>query len=148
MFFFYEEMEKEISDKAELPVRIRGAYNMKAPGFPEYEVTCPYGDIVLIIAMLRDYVKCLDEVIGDDITYKAYYRKRFMKMAERLSEQIGYSYDKAVEKCRKKKEKEKKDDIGEDAIVLAVTRGARADKKKQQEQETEGAGESDEGQHI
>lgn len=135
MFFYYDETQKDISDIADQPVRIRGAYNMKAKPISEFEVTCPYGDIVLLIAMLRDYVRCLDETKGEDITYQAYYRKRFMGMADRFSEQIGYDYDKALEKCRKKKEKEDNKDIGEDAMVLAVTRGARAVKKKQEEEE-------------
>ena len=137
MFFYYDEIQKDISDIADKPVKFTGAYDMKAKPISEFEVTCPYGDVVLLIAMLRDYVKCLDETKGDDITYQAYYRKRFMKMADRFSEQIGYDYDKALEKCSKKREKEDNKDIGEDAMVLAVTRGARAAKKKQQEEEEE-----------
>ncbi len=86
----------------------------------DYIVSCSYGDVVLIICMLRDYVKMLDD-IRDDILWKVYYRDKFIKMADRLSEQIGYDYDAAVEKCRKKQEKlESSNDIGEDAMALAV----------------------------
>ena len=133
MFFFYEEQEKEITDKADSTVRIRGAYNLKAPGIPEFEVTCPYGDIVLIIAMLHDYVSCLDEVKGDDITYQAYYRGRFLGMADRLSGQIGYDYDKALQKCLKKQGKEENGDVGEEAMALALKYGARQKKEKEKE---------------
>ena len=133
MFFFYEEQREEIADKADSTVRIRGAYDLKAPGIPEFEVTCPYGDIVLLIAMLRDYVLCLDEVKGDDITYQAYYRGRFLGMAERLSRQIGYDYDKALQKCLKKREKESSSDVGEEAMALALKYGARKKKEKENE---------------
>ena len=133
MFFFYDEIREETAERADDPVRIRGAYNLKAPGIPEFEVTCPYGDIVLIIAMLRDYVSCLDEVKGDDISYRAYYRGRFLGMADRLSRQIGYDYDKALKKCLKKREKEDNSDVGEEAMALALKYGARRKKEKENE---------------
>lgn len=34
--------------------------------------------------------------------WEVYYREKFIKMADRLSEQIEYDYDAALEKCRKK----------------------------------------------
>jgi len=46
-----------------------------------------------------------------------------MGIADRLQEQIGYDYDAAVEKCRKKADKrESNSDIGEDALLLALKR--------------------------
>lgn len=42
-------------------------------------------------------------------------------MADRLAEQIEYDYEKQLEKCKKKMGvTEKNDDIGEDAMALAV----------------------------
>lgn len=78
---------------------IEKAINMKL--MCDYIVSCSYGDIVLIICMLRDYVKMLDEV-RSDIQWEVYYREKFIKMADRLSEQIEYDYDAALEKSKKK----------------------------------------------
>lgn len=55
-----------------------------------------------------------------------------------LCEQIGYDYDKAVEKCLKNKEKEDADDIGEEAMALAVKYAGKGKKKaKDNEQSSE-----------
>lgn len=122
-FQFLQEVEKEISKEEEKQVMIEKAINLKL--MCDYAVSCSYGDIVLIICMLHDYVKVLDEIKNDDIQWKTYYRERFIKMADRLSEQIEYDYDAALERCRKKLgKKEDSDDIGEDAMVLAVKRSA------------------------
>ena len=129
IFFFLDEVEKSITPKElEKQVVIEKAMNLKL--YCEYAVSCSYGDIVLIICMLHDYVKMLDKIKGEDIQWKAYYRKKFMDMADRLASQIEYDYDAAIEKCQKKwQKKEKENDIGEDALVLAL--------KKQQKQKEE-----------
>lgn len=124
LFFFFEfiqEVEKDLSMEEEKQVMIEKAINLKL--MCDYVVSCSYGDIVLIICMLRDYVKMLDEV-RSDIQWECYYREKFLKMADRLSEQIEYDYDAALEKCRKKLgQKEKSGDIGGDAMDLAVKYG-------------------------
>ena len=52
-------------------------------------------------------------------------------MADRLSEQLGYDYDKAVEKCMKKQQKkDSSSDIGGDAMALAMKYGAKGKKKE------------------
>lgn len=124
-------IEIEDPEKSEKQVMIEKAICLKH--MCDYVVSCSYGDITLIIAMLRDYVKILDEVKEDDISYQAYYRNRFLSIADRLSCQIDYDYDKAVEKCRKKQEKESRSDVGEEAIALAIKYGGRAKKKKKEE---------------
>lgn len=132
-FFFQmlQEIEEGMSKEKEKQVMIEKAINLRL--MCDYVVSCSYGDVVLIICMLRDYVKMLDE-IRDDILWKIYYREKFIKMADRLSEQIGYDYDAAVEKCRKKQEKlEKSSDIGEDAMALAVKYGGGKKKKTDKE---------------
>lgn len=117
--FDYLETLKEKDE----PVDIKGAVNLKSKPISHYEVTASYGDIVLLISMCRDYVKTLDEIRGESIDWQAYYRKKFMGIADRLQEQIGYDYDAAVEKCRKKADKrESNSDIGEDALLLALKR--------------------------
>ena len=113
------EAKKETSREEEKRVMIEKAVNIRL--LCDYVVTCSYGDIVLIIGMLHSYVDMLDETMGDDIMYQAYYRGKFVEIADRLAAQIGYDYEKQMEKCRKKHDKkEKYDDIGEDAMVLAV----------------------------
>lgn len=96
----------------------------------EYAVSCSYGDIVLIICMLHDYVKMIDEIKGEDIEWKTYYRKKLLDMADRLAGQIEYDYNDALEKCQKKWQKrEKESDIGEDALVLALKKAPKLEKK-------------------
>lgn len=83
----------------------------------------------MIVAMLRDYVRTLDELKGEDITYRVYYRNKFLRMADRIQEQIGYSYDEALKKCQKK---EKENDIGEDAMLLMLKKQAEKANKKEE----------------
>ena len=123
LFNFLREIEKSMSKEEMKQVMIENAINLKL--LCDYVVSCSYGDIVLIICMLHDYVKMLDE-IRDDIQWKVYYRKKFIAMADRLAMQIDYDYDAAVEKCRKKQEKEDRySDVGEDAMTLAVKHGSK-----------------------
>lgn len=116
-FQFLKEVENELSKKEVKQVMIENAINLKL--MCDYAVSCSYGDIVLIICMLHDYVKMLDE-IRDDIQWKAYYRGKFITIAERLSEQINYDYDTAVKRCQKKEKQNS--DVGEDAMALTVKR--------------------------
>lgn len=121
--------EKRIGKEAEKQVMIEKAVNLRL--MCDYVVSCSYGDIVLIICMIYDYIKMLDEIREDDIQYQAYYRQVFNRMADRLSEQIGYNYEAAVEKCRKKMEKEESsNDVGEEAMALTVKRSIQEHKKK------------------
>lgn len=114
-------VEKEMPMEEQKQVMIEKAINLKL--MCDYVVSCSYLDIVLIICMLRDYVQMVDEIRADDIQWSVYYRDKFLKMAERLSEQIEYDYDAAKEKCAAKKQKEvDSGDIGEDAMTLAVKR--------------------------
>lgn len=122
LFSFLREIEEGMSKDEMKTVMIEKAVNLKL--LCDYVVSCSYGDIVLIICMLYDYVKMMDEIKGNSIQYQAYYRKKFITMADRLAEQIEYDYDAAVERCKKKQEKEERDsDIGEEAMALAIKRG-------------------------
>jgi len=114
--------------RAEKKVMIEKAISLRH--MVDYVVSCSHGDLILIIAMLHDYIKILDEFKEDDITYQAYYRGRFQHIADHLAEQIGYDYNAALEKCAKKKEKEDKDDIGGEAFELAYKKAVREQKAK------------------
>lgn len=128
-FQFLQEVEKELSKEEEKQVMIENAINLRL--MCDYVVSCSYNDVVLIICMLHNYVKMLDE-IRSDILWEVYYREKFIKIADRLSEQIEYDYDTALEKCRKKSgQKESFGDVGEEALALAIKRGMR--KKKEEE---------------
>lgn len=129
-FQFLKEAEKGISKEEEKRVMIEKAINLKM--MCDYAVSCSYGDIVLIICMLHDYVKMLDELKPDDIIYQGYYREKFMKIAERLASQISYDYETAVEQCRKKRWKERNSSIGEDGLTQYARRGLGTSKKKKE----------------
>jgi len=90
-------------------------------------------DVVLIICMLHDYIRTLDEISSEDIQYQVYYRERFMKIANRLSQQIGYDYNEALEKCKKKlTKKEQLDDVGEEALTLSNRRSRKVRRRLEQ----------------
>ena len=120
MFPILQEVEKDISEEAKKQVMIENAINIRL--LCDYVVSCSYEDIVLIICMLHDYVKMLDE-IRSDVAYRVYYREKFLNMANRLEKQIEYDYEKQIEKCLKKmKTKENDSDIGEEALTLTGRR--------------------------
>ncbi len=125
-----QEAEKEMAEKNEKQVMIEKAINLRL--MCDYVVSCSYGDIVLIIYMLREYIRMLDEIKADSLWYQSYYREKFVKMADRLAEQIGYDYDKAMEKCRKKRQRDDNSDVGEDGLTQLVR------KKIKEEQRDEG----------
>ncbi len=134
LFQFLRDVEEGTSKEKEKQVMIEKALNMRI--LADYIVTCSYGDLVLIICMMRDYVETLDR-IRDDVTWKAYYRSKFLNIADRLSRQIGYDYDEAIERCRKKQDKEDNSDIGEEAMALAIKYGGRGRKKNEEEKKDE-----------
>ncbi len=123
--WFFEllgEAEKEASAKGDSQAAIEGAINVRT--MRDYVVSCSYNDLVLIICMLHDYVRALDKIKSEDLQYRSYYRKVFSDMEARLSKQIGYDYDKAAEKCRKKREKRGADnDVGENGLLLLMKKG-------------------------
>lgn len=113
--------EEDIKDNAGKQVEIEHCINMKT--LSDFKVSCSYRDIVYMICILKEYLKLIEEKKG--FTWE-YYREQFSKLADRLSEQIEYDYDKQMEKYSKRMgKKEREDDVGEDAMALAVKRGKR-----------------------
>lgn len=129
----WDELQRESPDE---DVKIDGVVNLKARPISNYEIKLAYGDLTLIVAMIRDYIKGLDQMEADGdlklnkIEYEAYYRGKFLGIADRISEQIEYDYDKAVERCLKKQSKIDKSDIGEEAMALAIKRGIKKEDPK------------------
>lgn len=124
-----EELEKDLP---QAEVQIDGAVNLKSSHISFFKVSLAYGDLTLIIAMIRDYIRTLDEqreqgtLPVNQVEYDAYYRGKFMAIADRISQQINYDYEKQLEICRKKLEKMDKQsnsDIGGDALELSMYRG-------------------------
>ncbi len=114
-------------EEADKQVKVEHCINIKT--LCDYEVSCSYRDMVFVICILKDYLKLIAEKEGHIWDY---YRERFAKLADKLSAQIGYDYEKQLEKCKKKMDAiEKLADIGEDAIALAVKRSGRGKRKEE-----------------
>lgn len=91
---------------------------------------CP-GDLQIVCNVLYDYCNMISEMLADPPDgvdentiqiWKSryeYYLQRVQKIRGKIENEIGYSTEKAIKKCNKKKGK-KDDDIGEDALVLAM----------------------------
>lgn len=103
--------------------------------------TCP-GDIYKIVNALMDYSKLLEMVI-DEWSLKGFHQatyeihaEQLRKIANKFASGIGYDYEKAVEKCKKRQEKKViESDVGEDGLTLTVTR--RRDKAKEPQETQE-----------
>ncbi len=121
------------AEAPEEEVEIKGAVNLKAHPISNYEVRLAYGDLVLLVAMVEDYIKGLDVIKADDIQWQVYYRNKFKKISNNIQEQIEYDYQKAFEKCIKKKDKDS--DIGEEAMALAIKYAPKPKKKETPDQE-------------
>lgn len=86
-----------------------------------YEIKTCYGDIRKIVDALMDYANILEKVCVE-WKLEGFHRATYELHAEKLRDiakkyqiGIGYDYEKALEKCRKKK-KQKESDIGDDAL--------------------------------
>ena len=109
-----------------------------------HELQTCYGDILKTINALMDYTRMLDLVCEQwnltgfhRATYE-YQAGKLREIAEKFQAAIGYDYAAAVEKCRKKQtKKQRSDDVGEDALTLAVRRRQKATEKKADGTESE-----------
>lgn len=93
------------------------------------EINTRYGDICKIVNALRDYARML-RMVCEEWNLHGYHQAIYELHADKLEEiskkyqaGIGYDYDKAVEKCRKKREKQRcgdrGDDVGGEAMAMA-----------------------------
>lgn len=104
----------------------------------EYEIRTCYGDIYKIVNALMDYARTL-ELVCDEWNLSSYHRavyeihaEKLRSIAKKYQEAIGYDYEAAVAKCEAKRKKQRTDDdIGGDALELAMKRGRRNPKKKE-----------------
>lgn len=115
----------------------------------DHEIRACYGDIYKIVNALRDYSQLLTMVCSTwdlqgfhQATYE-YHAEKLREVADKFQTGIGYDYDAAVEKCRKRKEKKQRDeDAGGEALALGFVRAqqkAEAIARKAAEQQGKGA---------
>lgn len=101
---------------------------------------CP-GDLYIICNVLHDYADLLREYIkssekeGNPVlpTYE-YYADRCKKIQLKIEDALGYSTEKAIERCQKKRGiKVRQDAVGEDSLLLAVKKRTECRNKKMEE---------------
>lgn len=96
-----------------------------------HAVSMCYRDLKIIVDVLEEYARQLQEQMEKNPpqnfwakSYTEEVAKRTMRISDRLADAIGL--DKTYPKCKKFLEKQKsQNDIGEDALTLAISRGTR-----------------------
>ncbi|WP_286080649.1 hypothetical protein [Parablautia intestinalis] len=111
LFEFLANNYKAMSEEA---VKIEGVINTKI--LSDYTVQSTYRDIFLIINMLDDYVKMLENAETVKGFYVAYMIEQFKRISGELSRQIELDKEKMYKRCTSRQQN---DDIGEDAMILA-----------------------------
>lgn len=97
------------------------------------EIKTCYGDICKIVNALRDYSKML-RMVCEEWNLQGFQQAVFEIHADKLEEiskkyqaGIGYDYDRAVEKCRKKwSKRQREDDTGGEAMAMAYLKAQHA----------------------
>lgn len=136
MWFEFSAGVTEEVERAEKENILVQFYNLKAGCYQGFH-TCE-GDVLVVINAMADYADLLMEFIkqSDFEEYtKAFYEihvQRCRKISEKLQEQIGYDRNAAIEKCRAKRkhQEEDNDDVGEEALLIAVKRAKQKAKKE------------------
>lgn len=142
----FEYLSREDQTEDETQVEIEGAVNVRATPIADFKVRLATGDLTLIIAVLHDYVRQIDEMLAKNEEppnyHRAlweYYREKFKSIAGKIGKQIDYDYEAKKAKCEKEaRKKASTSDIGEDAMMLAVkyAKGAKTKPKEGKENDT------------
>lgn len=114
LFEFLVENYKNIPDNK---VNVQGVINIDT--LTDFTVQSTYRDIFVIINMLDDYVRILTQQRRESDYYTNYMIQQFERISKELSEQIGLDKEKMYKKCQRRTKNEK-DNIGEDAMILAL----------------------------
>lgn len=95
----------------------------------QHEFSTCYGDICKTINALMDYSRILEMVCdqwrleGCHRAIYEYQAGKLREIAKKYQNAIGYDYDAALERCRKKQERQtRENDIGDEALVQALRR--------------------------
>ena len=102
----------------ETKVKIEGVINTKSYPMSDFVVQSTYADIFYIINMLDDYVTILTHPERKRDFHTDYMIRQFERISRELSEQICLDKEKMYKRCRKRQEQ--RDDVGEDAMTLAL----------------------------
>lgn len=113
LFEFLEMNHKILSEDT---INIDGVINTKT--MSDFVVQSTYRDIFLIINMLDDYVQVLKQTGKQRSGYEDYIISQFERISQELAEQIGLDKEKMYKRCQKRTQE--KDNVGEDALVLAL----------------------------
>lgn len=127
-----EQYEPVISRSKDLDLLNQGVMLDVFDVYEHHEIKTCYGDIVSIVNALRDYSRLL-EMVCDDWNLEGFHRatyefhaKKLRKIAGKFQAGIGYDYDAAVEKCRKKQGKKQRDeDVGGEALTMGYLKSKR-----------------------
>lgn len=86
------------------------------------ELSTCIGDLYVIVNALYDYAKSLEQTASEQ-GLDSYRKELFLLHAERcrkiagkFSQQMGYDYEKALERCWKRRAKESNNDTGMDSL--------------------------------
>lgn len=112
------------------------------------EIKTCYGDITKIVDALRDYSRLLKMVCktwnlqGFHRVKYEFYADKLREIADKFQSGIGYDYDVALERCRKKQgKKQRNEEVGGEALAMGLLKAqqaAEAKARKAGEKGTEG----------
>lgn len=101
------------------------------------EVKTCYGDICKIVDALRDYSRLLKMVCktwnlqGFHRDKYEFYADKLREIADKFQAGIGYDYDAALERCRKKQgKKPRNEDVGGEALAMGLLKAQQAAEAK------------------
>ena len=107
---------------------------METKGMNEQWIETAPGELRIIIDALADYydiaIAKTEEMNGHAKAVWENRLNRIKQIQTKLEGSIGYSRDKQLEICAKRKPK-KEDDIGEDALIMAMKKGVSQEKNEE-----------------
>lgn len=103
----------------------------------DHEIKTCYGDICKIVNALRDYSRLL-AMVCDSWDLQGFHRAKYefygaklREIADKFQAGIGYDYDAAVERCRKRQGKKgRNEDVGGEAMAMAFIKSQQAAEAK------------------
>ncbi len=104
----------------------------------EEEIHTCLGDIYVTVNALRDYAALLERAVKawkltgfQESTYNLH-AARCRKIADKYAGAVGYDYDAALERCRKRRaQASQRDDTGMDGVEALVRKQQRAQNQKE-----------------
>lgn len=114
----FEELSKKADALPEGIVHFENVVNVLSNPIGNYRVVSSYRDVFLIINMLDDYIKLLEQ--QQEVSYSFYtdyMLGQFRRISSSLAEQIHLDKDKMYKKCQKRLVGNG-DDTGKDAFAL------------------------------